>query len=257
MAALRAEPGRSLVALDFDGTLAPIVADPAEARAHPAAGPALARLAPRLAGIVVVTGRPAAVAAEYGALAEIPGEVTVLGHYGWDRWQAVTGEIAAPEPPAGLASVRAQLPELLTAEPGTWIEDKRLSVAVHTRGAADPQGALDRLRAPLAELAAAAGLVTEPGRLVLELRPPGMDKGTALRAHVAERRARAVLFAGDDLGDLPAFDGVRALRGQGVPGVTVASSSEEVPELSARADLLVRGPEGVVTLLEELAAELG
>lgn len=252
-----AEPARSLVALDFDGTLAPIVADPAEARAHPGAGPALARLGPRVGGIVVVTGRPAAVAAEYGALAELPGEITVLGHYGWDRWQATTGEVAAPEPPAGLASVRAKLSDLLTAEPGTWIEDKQLSVAVHTRGAAEPQGALERLRGPLAELAASAGLVTEPGRLVLELRPPGMDKGTALRAHVAERRARAVLFAGDDLGDLPAFDGVQELRGQGVPGMTVASSSVEVPELSARADLVVRGPDGVVALLEELVAALG
>lgn len=205
---------------------------------------------------MVVTGRPAAVAVEYGELTGVPGRLTVLGHYGWERWQAETGEIVAPEPPTGLARVRAELPQLLTTEPGTWIEDKQLSVAVHTRRAADPESTLERLRAPLTALATRGGLVVEPGRMVLELRPPGMDKGTALQAYADEREARAVLFVGDDLGDLPAFDTVEALRGRGVPGVTVASSSVEVAELAARADLAVDGPDGVVALLEELARAL-
>lgn len=252
--ALLAGAGRSVVALDFDGTLAPIVDDPEAARAHPGAVPALRRLAPEVDAIVVITGRPAATAVEYGALGELPGNVCVLGHYGWERWQA--GEITVPHPPASLREVRAALPELARAEPGTWIEEKHLAVAVHTRRCADPEGAFARLREPVGELAQRSGLALEPGRMVLEVRPPGMDKGAALLSFVAERDARAVLFAGDDLGDVPAFDAVESLRGRGVPGVTVCSSSHEVVGLSERADVVVAGPGGVVALLDSLTVAL-
>lgn len=93
----------------------------------------------------------------------------------------------------------------------------------------------------------------EPGRLVLELRPPGMDKGVALLEYVRETGASAVLYAGDDLGDLPAFAAVDKLRSDGVPGLLVCSGSDEVTELRERADVVVDGPEGVVRLLRALA----
>ncbi|MDQ3431563.1 MAG: trehalose-phosphatase, partial [Actinomycetota bacterium] len=93
----------------------------------------------------------------------------------------------------------------------------------------------------------------EPGRMVLEIRPPGMDKGAALRALVQERAARAVLFAGDDLGDLAAYDAVQGMRAEGVAGLLVCSASAEVGELAERADVVVDGPAGVVDLLEALA----
>lgn len=83
-----------------------------------------------------------------------------------------------------------------------------------------------------------------------------MDKGTALEAFVTERGARAVLFAGDDLGDLPAVDAVEALRRRGLPGVIVCSASVEVPELASRADVVVDGPDGVAALLDRLADAL-
>jgi trehalose 6-phosphate phosphatase len=92
---------------------------------------------------------------------------------------------------------------------------------------------------------------------VLELRPPGVDKGSALTGLVRERAARSVLFCGDDLGDLPAFAAVRELRGQGVPGCAVASASAESPQVAAAADLAVAGPDGIVALLTAIAAELG
>ena len=122
-------------------------------------------------------------------------------------------------------------------------------MAVHTRQAADPQAALDRLRAPLTELAARHGLTVEPGRMVIELRPRGMDKGQALKTLLAERQSGAVMYVGDDLGDLAAFGAVRALRATGIPGLTVCSSSAEVSALAAEADLVVDGPDGVVALL--------
>ncbi|MFE2985352.1 trehalose-phosphatase [Streptomyces sp. NPDC059262] len=256
--ALLSDPARAVIALDFDGTLAPIVPDPEQARAHPGAVRALAALAPQVASVAVITGRPAGVAVRHGGFAGIPGleHLVVLGHYGAERWDAVTGTVHAPAPHPGVAAVRAELPGVLEsvgAWRGTWIEEKGRAVAVHTRRAADPQAAFEALRAPLSDLAARHGLIVEPGRFVLELRPPGMDKGAALSAYVREVGATSVLYGGDDLGDLPAFAAVDELRKDGVPGLLVCSGSSEVTELAERADVVVDGPEGVVGLLSSLA----
>lgn len=262
LAAILARPERALVALDFDGTLAPIVPDPEQARAHPHALPALAALAPKVAAVAVITGRPADVAVRYGGFAGVPGleHLVVLGHYGAERWDAVSGEVTAPEPHPGVEAVRAGLPGVLAdsgAGQGTWIEDKGHALAVHTRRAADPQGTFDVLRAPLTDLATHNGLIVEPGRMVLELRPPGMDKGVALLDYVRDLGAESVLYAGDDLGDLPAYTAIDRLRSDGTPGLLVCSGSEEVTELSERADVVVDGPEGVVRLLRAIADQAG
>ncbi|WP_214417099.1 trehalose-phosphatase [Sphaerisporangium fuscum] len=247
---------------DFDGTLAPIVPDPADARIDPRAAAALVRLGGLVGAVVIVTGRPAATAVAYGevpggpSLADVPGLV-VLGQYGLERWEA--GEVSSPPPPPGVERVRAELPGLLASlgfplgdgtVPGVTIEDKGRAIAVHTRRAPEPEATLEALREPLARLAAETGLVVEPGRLVRELRPAGMDKGHALGAFLAERAARSVLFAGDDLGDLAAFEAVRL---SGLPGVTVCSASTEVTELAERADVVVDGPAGVAELVSALA----
>lgn len=265
LAALRAEPERAVVALDFDGVLAPIVPDPDSARAHPGVVPALRRLAPLLGAVVVVTGRPAGRAAEYGGFAGAPGleQLTILGHYGAERWDAQTGEVHAPADHPGVSALRAELPRALEragAAPGTWIEDKGRALAVHTRRTEDPDGALAALDAPLRALAARHGLAVEPGRMVLELRPPGVDKGAALTAFLEERKAGAVLYVGDDLGDVAAYDAVDERRALGRPGVLgySAPTTGEPPlaALAERADLVVPGPPGVVALLEALSAAL-
>jgi trehalose 6-phosphate phosphatase len=257
LTALVANPGRALIALDFDGTLAPIVADPEAARPLPEALAALRRLAPRTGTLAVITGRPAATAVELGGFSDVPGLI-VLGLYGRQRWQ--DGTLTSPPPPPGLAVARAELGRVLAAaghDAGTWVEDKGDSVAVHTRRAASPQRAIDALRRPLAELAARTGLVAEPGRLVIELRPPGADKGVAIETLTAERSPAAVLYAGDDLGDRAAYRAVRGLRARGVAGLTVCSGSAEVPELAAEADLVVDGPAGTAALLTWLAGAFG
>ncbi|WP_354641861.1 trehalose-phosphatase [Kitasatospora camelliae] len=265
LAGVLAAPGEAVVGLDFDGTLAQIVADPDRARAHPDVVPALSALAPLVGAVVVVTGRPAAVAVEYGGFAGVPGleHLTVLGHYGAERWEARTGEVTAPEVHPGVALVRAELPEVLEragAPEGTWTEDKGRAVVVHTRRTSDPDGSLERLRGPLVELAARHGLMVEPGRMVLELRPPGVDKGAALTGFLAERGARGVVYAGDDLGDLAAYAAVEERRAEGLPGVLVYSGpvTGEPPlrELADRADLVVRGPAGVVEVLGALAERI-
>ncbi|MEU9145278.1 trehalose-phosphatase [Streptomyces sp. NPDC048349] len=259
--ALLRAPRSSVVALDFDGTLAEIVPDPDQARAHAGALPALAALAPEVAHVAVITGRPAGVAVRYGGFAGVAGleHLVVLGHYGAERWDAVTGIVQAPAEHPGVAAVRAELPGFLDsigAWQGTWIEEKGRALAVHTRRAADPEAAFAALREPLAELAARHGLMVEPGRAVLELRPPGMDKGVALTEFLAETGAEAVLYAGDDLGDLAAYSAVEKRRAEGLPGLLVCSGSAEVPELASRADLVVPGPAAVVGFLADLAAAL-
>lgn len=258
LAAFLARPGKAVVALDFDGTLAEIVPDPEQARAHPRALPALAALAPRVASVAVITGRPAGVAVRYGGFAGVPGldHLVVLGHYGAERWDAVSGTVKSPAAHEGVASVRAELPGFLDrigAWRGTWIEEKGRAVAVHTRRSSDPQAAFEALRDPLNELAARHGLIVEPGRMVLELRPPGMDKGVALTEYVREVGAETVLYAGDDLGDLPAYAAVEKLRSDGHPGLLVCSGSE-VPELAERADLVLPGPAALADFLATLAA---
>ncbi|MFI6895845.1 trehalose-phosphatase [Streptomyces sp. NPDC050256] len=264
LAALLARPDRAVIALDFDGTLADIVPDPEQARAHPGAVEALAALAPKVASIAVITGRPAGVAVRYGGFAGVAGldRLVVLGHYGAERWDAVSGTVHAPAPHPGVAAVRAELPGVLDrfdSWHGTWIEEKGQALAVHTRRAADPQAAFEALRGPLGELAARHGLIVEPGRLVLELRPSGMDKGVALTQYVHETGAGSVLYAGDDLGDLAAYAAVDKLRTEGpegTPGLLICSGSAEVPELAERADLSLPGPGAVVAFLSALAEHL-
>jgi trehalose 6-phosphate phosphatase len=256
LAAMSADPARALVATDYDGTLAPIVDDPASAFPAPGAVAALARLAGRAGTVAVITGRAAADAVSLGGLAAVPGLI-VLGHYGAERWQ--DGTLSEPPVPPGVQAVREALPGLLAAArapEGTAVEDKGTALAVHTRRAADPGAALELLREPLSRLADRAGLTMEPGRMVLELRPSGMDKGTALRRLAAERAARSVLYCGDDLGDLAAFAAIRVLRSAGLPGCCVASESAESPQVAEAADLVVDGPAGIVRFLSGLAGTL-
>lgn len=253
LAALLADPGHALIALDFDGTLSPVVSDPAQARAFPGAIEVLQRLASRVGTLAIITGRNAATVVKYGGLDAVPGLI-VLGHYGWERW--VNGEISSPPAPPGVAAVRRRLPGVLEeagAPEGTWVEDKGHAIAVHTRRTADPQGVLDRLSPLLEALAAEEDLLAQPGRLVLELRPRGTDKGKVLNNLQHERLAPVLLFAGDDIGDIPAFAAVPELRRRGIAGLTVCSGSAEVTELDELSDLVVDGPAGVVAFLDWLA----
>jgi trehalose 6-phosphate phosphatase len=246
LAALRAQPGAALVALDYDGTLAPVVDRPEDAVPAPDAVEALAAVARRVATVALITGRPAAAVVELAGLRRVRGLV-VLGQYGVQRWDGTLHE----EPPSpAVADLRRRLSPLLVD--GLRLEDKGHSLVVHGRGAADPAGALSGLEPALTALAAEHGFEVHPGRLVLEVRPPGADKGRALLS-LADPAPSAVLFAGDDVGDLPAYDAVDALRERGVPGVTVCSDSPETPAaLRERADLVVDGPLGVVELLRQL-----
>lgn len=252
LAALLDEPARALLAMDYDGTLAPIVDRPEEAVAHPRAASALGALAEVIGQVAIVTGRASADAVRLGALSGIPGLV-VLGHYGSERWSG--GQVSTPSIHPGVAAARRGVAALVAEGPaGLFLEDKGHSVAVHSRRAADPAGALAAIRARVQRLARDSGLIVTPGRYVLELRPADTDKGTALGALVAEMDPSVVVFIGDDVGDLAA---VTALRDWDVKGLVVCSDSEESPpQFREQADLVVAGPQGVVEFLESLAKEI-
>ena len=259
-----ADLAQAVVCLDFDGTLAPIVADPSEAVIHPDAADVLTVLGGRCRAVAVVTGRPVRQVLALGELEQVGGQIAdaggqllVLGQYGNERWSTDDPRVRSPRPPRGLASLMSELPSLL-ADAGAQeahLEEKGLAVAVHTRRLPDPNDALDRLTPPLARAAQRHGLVLEPGRMVVEVRAPGMDKGAAVRQLQKELRADAMVFVGDDLGDLQAFEAVRALRRGGMVGLLVCSGSDEQQALVEVSDVVVDGPDGVMELLSRLASD--
>ena len=265
-AAVQAVLDRTVLAFDFDGTLAPIVDDPTEARLHPDAADALDEVAGVVRAVAVITGRPARQAIAMGDLdslgqrmRERGADLHVFGQYGNERWSSAERRIVSPRPPAGLATFERELPGVLRSAGAAdaYVEEKGLAVAVHTRRMADPVGAFERLRGPIAELAERHHLSVEPGRNVIEVRSGDMHKGKALRALVAEQDAGGVVFAGDDLGDVEAFEAVRDLRSGGLPGAVVCSASTEQPTLVDLADVVVDGPSGTVELLRLLAKRAG
>jgi trehalose 6-phosphate phosphatase len=258
--AILAAPQQTLIALDFDGTVAPIVDDPDSAYVDEAAVAALDRLGPQVLAIAVITGRPVRTAVRLGQFTDHPGlrSMVVIGQYGVERWNADGDTYDIPPDPPEVAEAAAELPTILD-ELGlidVRVEDKGRAIGVHTRSLVDPAVAYEALGGPLRALAKRHGLRVEPGKNVWELRAEGIDKGAALRAIVAETGARQVVFAGDDLGDLPAFHAVRELRDEGVPGLLVCSASTEEDALTAIADVVVDGPAGVARWFNALAEEI-
>lgn len=260
MRAVMSRPRETMIGLDFDGTLAPIIDDPEHAYADEAAVGALAALGPLVGSIVVITGRPAETAVRLGGFAGRRGleSMVVLGQYGVERWDAATGDYTKPPEPEGITRVDEELPGVLASLglDGARIEHKGRAIGVHTRELPDPADAFDRLVGPLTELAERYDLQLEPGKNVLEIRPHGFDKGDALRSIVTELGARQIIFAGDDLGDLPAFRAVLDLRADGVEGLLVCSASHEEDALTEMSDLVLDGPSGVAEWLTRLAQSL-
>jgi trehalose 6-phosphate phosphatase len=261
LAAVLARPRGALAALDYDGTLSAIARRPEDAVPVPGALDAVGLLAERVGAVVLISGRPVGQLLELTGLRQHPArqQLTVLAQYGLERWDGSVDRVSSPPPLPGVEGARRELAALL-ADPqtpqGVSVEDKGQALVVHTRLTADPDRVLNGLRPRLDAVAERAGLEPHPARNALELRPPGYEKGGALLRFREERSSEAVLFVGDDLGDLPAFDAIEQLRRQGVPGIGVVSDSTEVTGLRERADLLLDGPAAVVTFLRELAERL-
>ena len=249
--ALAASPAGLLT--DFDGTLSPIVADPALARLVDGTDGALERLAERLAVVAIVTGREPM---EARRLVGVP-RVLIAGNHGTEWLEPGTdASVAAP----GSEGVRSELDRVLARVPrlpGVVAEHKGLSASVHYRNAPDPDAARAIILDALAD-AESAGLRIGHGRMVVELRPVGIgDKGSAARSIVERFGLRGAVVLGDDVTDLDMFDAVAGLRDAGrlrAAIIAVGGTDRDVPpELSAAADIVLADPADAAKLLATLA----
>jgi len=235
--------------LDFDGTLAPIEEDPDAVRPVPGAVAALAALASAVGRVEIVSARPAAFLADRLRAA---GPLTLHGLYGLEVRRGA-GEVVTDPAAAPWIPVVAEVTERARREQpdGVRVEHKRLSVALHYRGA--PGRAAEVLAWAGAE-AARHGLGVQRGRMVVELRPPGRrDKGDVVRGELDG--LACAWYAGDDVADLDAFRALteREAAGDGFAGVRVAvANPESGAALAAEADIVLRSPAEVPDLLNRV-----
>lgn len=224
--------GRSARAyfLDVDGTLLPLSAHPREVEVQSSLLETLKALRNRSGeALALISGRPLAALDELFA----PELFALAGQHGTERRDAA-GVLHVDERHAEiLARLRPLVSDLASAIPGAFVEDKGLSIAIHTRHA---PGAFDRLRRTLEEtLPAYPGLGLLEGKFVLELRSVKADKGQALRAFLEEPpfRGRLPIFLGDDVTDESAFEVVNRAHGISIkvgPGPSVARFRLDSPD---------------------------
>lgn len=189
-----------LVAMDFDGTMAPIVAHADDARPLPRAAAAFAGLAalPRTT-TALISGRALA---SLRAVASPPVESLLIGSHGAEAWlgPGSTGLTLDVRQKELLAEVRAILAEIVANAPGTMLEDKPAGVVLHTRQAADDVAA-DAVAAARSLLQDRKGVFLKDGKRVLETSVVNASKGEGVTFLRQATGATAVLFAGDDTTD--------------------------------------------------------
>lgn len=227
--------------LDFDGTLVDM-ADAPDLIAVPATLPdLLLRLSERLGGrVALVSGR---------ALADLERHLgctgfAVSGSHGLELRLSDGRTLSAP--PAGdIEEVRTAIARFAAERPGLLVEDKPAGIAVHFRQAPEQEQEVDAF---LGDLALRSGLAVQHGKMVIELRPQGADKGDALRILMGEPPFAGArpLFVGDDLTDEHAFAAAAALGGAGVlVGAPRDSAARwRLPDVAAVARWLEQAVEG-------------
>ena len=261
LAQLRANPGRTAILLDIDGTLAPIVDNAADAHVPETTRQLLIAIAHRYGLMACVSGRRASEAramVSIGAISYIGSHGAELLRAGWteavldkslEGWVRRIHEFGREADTADVRKRRVRL------------EDKGAIVAFHWRGARDEESARAAIDA-IAQRAEAAGLRTHWGRKVLEVRPPvKIDKGAGIVSFLSQEGEGidAALYVGDDTTDLDAFRALRELvdTGKLQRAVRVGVASEEGPSaVTGEADLVVDGTEGVQRLLSVLASDV-
>jgi trehalose 6-phosphate phosphatase len=276
VSALAATPGLLLVVSDFDGTLAPISAEPMATRILPPGRAALRRLArlaeerPDRLGVVVLSGRTAADVATRVRV----GGVRYLGNHGIEgaalarRARAeglvVTGDPALVHHVAGVRHMADAVVQRLGRPDWLFVEEKGPTVAFHFRRAADGDAARDALLAAIDDAETATGglgLARLEGRRVVELRPEGAGhKGAAVERLIAAEHPAGVIVLGDDRSDAPALRALVVARNGGrlqcAMAAAVHGGGETPAEIIAAADVVLGGPRDAARALSHLAGLL-
>jgi trehalose 6-phosphate phosphatase len=193
-AVMRLDP---LLAFDFDGTLAPIVESPDDAKVSSAVASRLARLS-KHRPVAIVTGR--SIADVVPRLGFEPSHV--IGSHGAEDPQVVANQLHV----AAMDSLRSRLSEraaeLLAA--GVMVEDKEHSVALHYRLAPDKDSAMERISEFL--LGLDPSLRTFGGKFVVNVVAANApDKGDAVRSLMLRSGSASAVFVGDDINDEAVF----------------------------------------------------
>lgn len=232
-----------LVAMDFDGTISPLVDHAGDARPLPRSAAAFAGLAalPRTT-TALISGRALA---SLRAVASPPVNTLLIGSHGAEAWLGPgSTELTLDEDQrALLAEVRGILEEIVEQAPGTLLEDKPAGVVLHTRLAA-PDVAEDAVAAARAVLQERRGVFLKNGKQVLETSVVNASKGEGVTFLRQITGATAVLFAGDDTTDEDAL----ARLESGDVGVKVGLDFTQ-------AQFRVEAPVHVAELLETLLQE--
>jgi len=197
--------------LDFDGTLVELAETPDTIQVSPALSPLLQRLRAVLDGrLAIISGRAIKDLERHLHCAGI----AVSGSHGLEL-RLRDGSHVPLAAPRGLDRAREKAVSFAGAIPGLLVETKPFSIALHYRKAPARAEEVEKF---MAELAAASGLTLQHGKMVVELRPPGADKGDAVRALMAEPEFAGTrpLFVGDDLTDEDAFRAAAELGGGGI-----------------------------------------
>jgi len=228
-------PDELLLVSDFDGTLAEIVPEPTLATALPESVHALRQLAPILAQVVILSSRTNP---ELAGLVSIPGALLI-------------GDSGLPPPGRAeldaLKTFNAEAAKLLGTTPGSWIEIKPASSAIHFRNAPISGTQVLDILQPLLER---TGLYGGLGRKVIEVHSPQAGKGHVLGALLARFTPRGFVFMGDDENDRTVFEAASQLS---IPHLCVGVGSAEVPsDLFDQCDLIVDGPAEASAFLESI-----
>ena len=197
--------------LDFDGTLVEIAERPDAVAVGDRLRRLLEALGAKLDGrLALVSGRPS------GELRTLvaPAEFVIAGSHGMEFCHG-DGTVESARRPDALAEVYAEFARLAQACEGLLIEDKPLGVALHYRRRPE---AAERCNAAAAELARRHGLHLQTGKMMVEVRAAGGDKGSAIRRlmELPAMRGTRPVFIGDDDTDEPGFEAAAALGGAGI-----------------------------------------
>ncbi len=241
---------------DVDGTLSPIVDDPAAAIVLPQSKQHLIAMQPKLELLAFVSGR---------AASDIHGRVAIeggvyVGNHGMERHMGDTVQVNKE-----VAAYRTNLEAVMNTVrdgllPGMAIEDKGATASIHYRRTENPQQTAATFKPQLEKLAETHDSHVHSGKMVFELRPRvKVNKGTAFRDLIADYRLDAAMYLGDDVTDADAIRAAGELRAAGTcfalgVGVEHAGDTPEVVERYA--DVMASSVEDVAELLGWLATAL-